>query len=453
MSASKITVNKLELKPGTWRMKVNVMTYDAAGKRIDRAESYSTFKGTEAQAETERYRLLLGAGVQEKAVLMMDPAAGLSAAVAASDMTVGEYAERWLERRLFQAMEGQTSRFYKGIHRLYVLPAWGHLKLATVHRDQIIDGFATLVKGGPRQVGNDGRDKSGRSGKPLAPRTIDGALAQLKSVLTDAAEAGLCNLKACDFKRVKAALPKVGSQRNRARAKALSDQQTDRLLALVEHHQLGPKIRFALASGCRRGEICALKWGGVFIHEDRDTAIVTITQSLADDGQQIWLKGTKTEGSVRSITLTGSVVVELRAARARAEEAAEVLGLDVEGMPVFPNTRGAWMNPGDLSEQVRQMMQRAGLEGFSLHSCRHTHASTLLRMGYNIAMISKRLGHSDPGFTLRVYSWAMPSEDIKLAEAMAQAMGDKPRSAPEPDKDEMEDEDTADGDIEELEAA
>lgn len=422
-TTQKTTVNKLEISPGTWRMKINVMTYDAAGKRIDRKESYrpgGPFKGTEAQAETERYRLLLGAGVAEAGRAASQPGAGLSSQVAASDMTVGEYAEGWLERRLTEATTGQTAHNYGQRLRLYVLPSWGHLKLATLKREEIIAGGMAMARGDASLPGR--TVEGGRTGRALSPRTIDMALTILKTVVTDADEKGLCNLKACDFKKAKAALPKLASKDDELHAKAMSDQQTDRLQAGVKGHWLESRILFALASGARRGEICALKWSAVRFVDGQPVVVVRITQSVADNGKQIWLKGTKT-GKSREISVAGEVVPHLRQMRQQAEAFAAATGGDVEGMFVFPNTRGTLMNPGDLTEQVRMKMQGAGLVGFSMHSCRHTHASTLLRNGESIAAVSKRLGHSDPGFTLRVYTWAMPNEDIKLALTMAKALG------------------------------
>jgi integrase len=430
MSASKITVNKLELSPGVWRMKINRITYDANGKSIRRDESYPAkeglrpkgpFRGNEDAAEFERRLLLRELGTGQKAERAADPLTSLSAAVAASDMTVGEYAERWLERRLLQAVQGRTEHTYRQAMRLYVLPSWGHLKLATVCRDQLIEGGMAMARGDVALTGRSAREP-GRSGKPLSARTIDSALTLLKSVLIEADERGLCKLSACDFKKVKAALPKPPHKDDELRNKALSDVQTDRLTKAIEGHWLEARILFALASGARRGEICALKWNAVHFVEGHDVAVVRITQSVADNGKQIWLKGTK-NGKSREISVAGKVVPELRKMRQAAEAFADTLGMDVEGMFVFPNTRGEMMNPGDLSEQVRMKIQAAGLVGFSMHSCRHTHASTLLRNGESITAVSKRLGHSDPGFTLRVYTWAMPSEDIKLALTMAKAMG------------------------------
>jgi integrase len=43
------------------------------------------------------------------------------------------------------------------------------------------------------------------------------------------------------------------------------------------------------------------------------------------------------------------------------------------------------------------------------HALRHFFASVLLDAGESIKAVSEYLGHSDPGFTLRVYTHLMPS--------------------------------------------
>jgi integrase len=45
------------------------------------------------------------------------------------------------------------------------------------------------------------------------------------------------------------------------------------------------------------------------------------------------------------------------------------------------------------------------------HALRHYYASLLLDGGESIKTVSERLGHSDPGFTLRTYTHLMPSAE------------------------------------------
>ena len=58
-----------------------------------------------------------------------------------------------------------------------------------------------------------------------------------------------------------------------------------------------------------------------------------------------------------------------------------------------------------------------------LHDLRHLHATTLLRAGEAVHVVSNRLGHADPAITLRVYAHVInessPLPAIAFAEAVA----------------------------------
>ena len=53
-----------------------------------------------------------------------------------------------------------------------------------------------------------------------------------------------------------------------------------------------------------------------------------------------------------------------------------------------------------------------------MHALRHYYASVLLDAGENIKALSTYLGHSDPGFTLRVYTHLMPSSEGRTRKAV-----------------------------------
>ena len=77
-------------------------------------------------------------------------------------------------------------------------------------------------------------------------------------------------------------------------------------------------------------------------------------------------------------------------------------------------------------------MVTVGLEGVSLHSLRHTHASESLSNGVPIAVVSERLGHADQNITLSIYSHAMPADTGPRRRCGTTRMGDVIRSQRKP---------------------
>ncbi|GAA2279157.1 hypothetical protein GCM10010149_23580 [Nonomuraea roseoviolacea subsp. roseoviolacea] len=73
-----------------------------------------------------------------------------------------------------------------------------------------------------------------------------------------------------------------------------------------------------------------------------------------------------------------------------------------------------------------------------MHALRHFYASVLLDAGESIKALSQYLGHSDPGFTLRVYTHLMPSSEGRTRRAVdkvyeaAESQSDGPQTAQSP---------------------
>lgn len=414
-TTSKTTVTKLSRGGSAWRIRIDVATYDADGLRIDRKQTNSTFHGSEQEAELHRLQTLLQLGVRKAPIAAGGPTT-VEGAVAA--VTLGQYAQTWLDQRLSTiAPKGQTERGYRALFRLYVIPTFGHLVLAHTTRDDILRAFATLVQPAPAASGSGGNGhfKSGRSGRALGARTVNHTWQKLKAVLEDAADAGLFDAK--QLRDIRKRLPSYSGHEE---AKALDDAQTAKLLRAARGHVLGGVVRFALATGCRRGEICALRWQNVQL--DDDGGVVSIVEAVADDFTRTWVKEPKSKAGKRKIVIDPDLAAELKVRRAEHQAECDQLGLELNDQRVFRNQLGDNLNPCVLTEGIRHLFVAAGVGEFSLHSLRHTHASTLLRNGASIRAVSQRLGHSDPAFTLRVYAWAQPAEDNKLADIIHRAL-------------------------------
>jgi integrase len=189
----------------------------------------------------------------------------------------------------------------------------------------------------------------------------------------------------------------------REESKALSPIQVRALLDAAQGDRMEAFYMVALHTGMRRGELLGLKWEDV----DLDAPNVKVRRSLDVDGT---LKEPKNQASRRTVPLTPQAVEALKAHRVRQNEERLKAGAKWQdnGL-VFPNTVGKPENPGNVySRNFQPLLKRAGLadQSFTLHSLRHTFATTLAARGVNPGTAQKLLGHSDVRMTLAIYTHA-----------------------------------------------
>ena len=119
----------------------------------------------------------------------------------------------------------------------------------------------------------------------------------------------------------------------------------------------------------------------------------------------------------RSVDLDPGTLSVLQQWRQRRErEAGRVLlGADY----VFATPSGAPVHPDSFSQTFQRLVVRSRLPGLRLHDLRHTHATLLLKERVPIKVVSERLGHAHPGFTMATYQDVLPGMQAAAAEAFA----------------------------------
>ena len=75
---------------------------------------------------------------------------------------------------------------------------------------------------------------------------------------------------------------------------------------------------------------------------------------------------------------------------------------------MFTNEHGEPVNPESISQLFDRKTLSSGLPKIRLHDLRHTHASLLVAAGEPIKVVSERLGHAHPGFTMATYQHLLP---------------------------------------------
>lgn len=196
--------------------------------------------------------------------------------------------------------------------------------------------------------------------------------------------------------------------------------------ARAEDPEFGGYLWLLAATGCRRGEGCAVRWSDV----DLNGAELTIRHSIAMANGQPYEKRTKTHQS-RRVALDTATVAILRGHRRRMRERSLALGVPLEADAyVFADMEGRPWRPDVCTNRFGRLRDRLGLDRVRLHDLRHFVATVLGNGGTPIASISSRLGHRDIATTLNIYTHAIPATDQLAAAYLGTLLAGPARPVP-----------------------
>nr|WP_281380360.1 site-specific integrase [Armatimonas rosea] len=192
-----------------------------------------------------------------------------------------------------------------------------------------------------------------------------------------------------------------------------------------------PIVAVLLGCGLRIGECLGLRW------EDIDLAagILHVRYSLgraegAAKGAAV-LRKPKSKSSVRQCAMPRFLVAALEARRIEQEGHKGAAG-EAWSNPfglVFTTPTGAPLRYSSVAAATAHHLKVHGIEGITLHHLRHAYASLLLHEGVPVPVVSKSLGHANPGVTMRVYAHALQSSTDVVAVVMDELVDGKPEGS------------------------
>lgn len=257
--------------------------------------------------------------------------------------------------------------------------------------------WARLLKSG-------GHTRKTKSSRPLSAKTVRNIAGVVSSAFSRAIKWGLATTNPVTNSEP----PKVKKHRGIALTPA---QQRMVIEGATEPWCLGTYLEVVAATGCRRGEVLALRWS------DIQDGRAMVARSLTQTREVLKFKGTKTE-EPRPVSLPTSAIAALNAHRKRQDEFRHQFGLDyrVDLDLIFANPDGSPLKPDSISASVSLLFRRLKLpKGTSLHSLRHTHTSHLLASGVPLPAVSARLGHGSIRTTQEIYSHMIHGQDDEAA--------------------------------------
>lgn len=311
-----------------------------------------------------------------------------------SNATVAQLLDAWLESAE-DRLSPVTIAGYKHSVETYLRKQIGGLRLSRLGVHDLDKLYRSLTAVG------------------CSPYVIRQAHAAIRAALTQAQRWGWVGSNAASLARPPVVPASPVSAPTPGQVRNLIDTSED------SDPQLAAMLLITALTGCRRGELCGLRWSDI----DLEAGTMHVQRAWVIAAGKAHLKTPKS-GKDRTIALDPLAILTLKLLLKAQELTADRINaalpedgwlLSKDGMGFDPR------NPQMVGRQVAVIAAAAG-ESIHLHQLRHYAATELLAAGVNVRTIAGRLGHSDPAVTLRVYSHQIEERDREAADILGRAL-------------------------------
>ncbi len=293
--------------------------------------------------------------------------------------TFHEFASEWLENREPE-LRPKTFKSYRWLLSGHLLPHF-----ARMHLDQIGAEDVDRYKAAKLREG------------ALGPNQINKSIGLLAMIL-DAAG---------DYGHVDPARNPARGRRRRVKRSTPSRPtvEPEQLPSLLEAAgKLRPILATMAGAGLRNGEACALDW------PDFDSGSGTLTVAAS-----------KTDAGVRQVDLPDALRRELAKHKLRTRRSSEG--------SMFPNRNGQRQSVSNVERRMKTAVRRANRrldrlgirpidEAVTPHSLRRLYASLRFALGDDPVYVAAQLGHTEPGFSMKVYASAVRRRERLIGVAL-----------------------------------
>jgi|GEM_PF-1848581 len=340
-------------------------------------------------------------------------------------LSVEEYVSRHIDmREKLGKISAQTAHNRRLSMRQFIYPRIGHLALAKLTTRHMSNLFYELQT-----------EPVARGGVPAAPAHLKLCKSMLNTAFTQAVLDGVMPFNPLNGVKIA-----EGKKREISAFSELELAHFVKMLKALKDEPLKATITIALHSGMRKGEIIGLQWGDIDFTAYDGIGSITVVRSrktepnkgdvygapkTAKSARRIPMDTTLHEALVRWRDIQCDYIQSLLNKDKKDDEKVNLTNGLPADFPVITDETGGIMKLNYLSKRYRTFLKSIGMhrQGIGLHQLRHTHASYIAKQGtVNWVELAQRLGHSTPVLTMNTYAHVIEGQEVKVADAFADAL-------------------------------
>lgn len=297
---------------------------------------------------------------------------------------LADYLEDWLNSATHLRLK--TLEQYKQVTRNHIIPNLGKLKLNKIRPDQVQKLYNL-------------KDTE------YSAYTVRVIHSVLHKSLNQAVKWGLIPIN-----------PAALVNKPRPKKRVFTILNEDELRSLTSYPSKYQNVYYlAVVTALRRGELLGLKWTDL----DWTSGTLQIRRQFQRSAKGCYFTELKSDSSRRTIVVGQATLERLKDQEERQHTDKILVGKRwIETGVIFHSGVGTPVEPRNLVREFKGTLEKTDLPEIRFPDLRHSAATLMLKKGNHPKIVQERLGHSNIGMTLDIYSHVIPGMQTDIANQM-----------------------------------